>query len=185
FGRDRPVALARELSSHGFRPDPPETLMVLPLHRRLEVAPTGSAVAVRRVTDRAGLELAVAVSATAFAPGPGWDLADYLPRLASPRMAVFLATVDGAPVSAGRLELPRGRAFASLWGGGTAPEFRGRGVYRSLVAARAELARRRGFRYLTVDARETSRPILERLGFTALDSIVGWVLRAPSRNGPA
>ncbi len=56
------------------------------------------------------------------------------------------------------------------------PDHQGRGVYRALVAARAAEARRRGVRYLTVDARETSRPILERLGFQPLATVRGWTL---------
>jgi hypothetical protein len=44
-----------------------------------------------------------------------------------------------------------------------------------MVAARAREAVRRGCRFLAVDARETSRPILQRLGFEPLASIRGWV----------
>ena len=58
--------------------------------------------------------------------------------------------------------------FASLWGGGTLPAWRGRGIYRALVAYRAGLAARRGYRYLTVDASADSEPILRRLGFRCL-----------------
>ncbi|HTX49603.1 MAG TPA: GNAT family N-acetyltransferase, partial [Caulobacteraceae bacterium] len=59
---------------------------------------------------------------------------------------------------------------------GAVPDYRGRGAYRALVAARADEARRRGHRFLTVDARETSRPILERLGFQPLATVRGWTL---------
>ena len=82
------------------------------------------------------------------------------------------------PVSSGRLELAPGKAFAGLYGGGTRPDYQGRGVYRALVAARAAEARRRGHRYLTVDARETSRPILQRIGFQPLTTIRDWTLAA-------
>ena len=64
--------------------------------------------------------------------------------------------------------IPPGTEFAGLWGGGTLPEWRGRGIYRALVRYRAELAAQRGYRYLTVDASPDSRPILERLGFIRL-----------------
>ena len=69
-----------------------------------------------------------------------------------------------------------GRAFAGLYGGGTRPDYQGRGVYLALVAARAAEARRRGHRYLTVDARETSRPILQRIGFEPLTTLRDWTL---------
>ena len=95
-----------------------------------------------------------------------------------------MAWLDGVPISSGRLELAPGKAFAGLYGGGTVPTQQGRGVYRALVAARATEARRRGHRFLTVDARETSRPILERLGFRPLDTIRDWVLPAASPQTP-
>ena len=92
--------------------------------------------------------------------------------------ALFFAYDRGLPISSGRLELAPGKAFAGLYGGGTRPDYQGRGVYRALVAARAAEARRRGHRYLTVDARETSRPILQRLGFQPLGQVRDWVLPA-------
>ncbi|HLU75640.1 MAG TPA: GNAT family N-acetyltransferase [Nonomuraea sp.] len=72
------------------------------------------------------------------------------------------------PVSAARMELYPGTGFAGLWSGGTVPGWRGRGLYRALVARRARLAADHGYRYLQVDASPDSRPILERLGFLPL-----------------
>ncbi len=183
YGHDGPPALPGLLAAHGFVPDVPETLMVLDLEAPFDPGTRSATVEVQEVTDRKGLEAAVAISRSAFAPGPGWDLEEYLPKLGTRTFAVFLATVEGRPVSAGRLDLPPGRSFASLWGGGTVPEFRGAGVYRALVAARRERARSAGYRFLTVDARETSRPILERVGFRPLDPVVGWVLTPVPRAG--
>jgi hypothetical protein len=45
---------------------------------------------------------------------------------------------------------------------------RGRGVFRSLVAYRAALAKDPGHRYLQVDAAADSQPILQRLGFAEI-----------------
>ena len=89
--------------------------------------------------------------------------------LAAPeRMSVYVAVVDGQPVSTGWIRFHPGRAFADLWGGATLPGYRGRGIYRALVAARARDAQARGARFLTVDAGPMSRPILARLGFQFL-----------------
>ena len=56
---------------------------------------------------------------------------------------------------------------ARFWGTAVVPEFRGRGVYRALVHARMEQARKRGATLALVKAMErTSSPILQRLGFT-------------------
>ena len=76
-----------------------------------------------------------------------------------------------------------GTDFAGLWGGGTVPAWRGRGIFRALVAYRAGLAAERGYRYLQVDALPTSRPILQRLGFEPVASTTPYVF-TPARSGP-
>lgn len=90
----------------------------------------------------------------------------------------MLALAGDVPVSAARMETHPGTDFASLWGGGTVAEWRGRGIYRSLVAFRTRIAAERGYRYLQVDASSMSRPILERLGFAALSTTTPYVHEA-------
>jgi GNAT superfamily N-acetyltransferase len=82
--------------------------------------------------------------------------------------AAVVAWAGDTPVSAARVEFHAGTGFAGLWGGGTLPAWRGRGVFRALVAYRAALAAARGFHHLQVDASADSRPILRRLGFAQL-----------------
>lgn len=82
--------------------------------------------------------------------------------------ATFVATINGEVV--GFAEAAFGRNAVYLRGSGTHPDYRGRGIYRSMVRARWEAAAARGTPALTVGAGAQSRPILERLGF----SIVGW-----------
>lgn len=78
------------------------------------------------------------------------------------------------------MELHPGSGFAGLWGGGTVPAWRGKGIYRALVAHRARSAAEGGYRYLQVDASDQSRPILQRLGFLALSTTTPYEYR-PSR----
>ncbi len=80
----------------------------------------------------------------------------------------FVALADGGVVAFAGARY--GRTAVYLAGGGTHPDYRGRGAYRALVRARWEAAATRGTPVLTVGAGAMSRPILERLGF----SIVGW-----------
>ena len=80
----------------------------------------------------------------------------------------WVAEVDGRVISAGRLTRVAGTEFAGLWGGATLPEWRGRGVYRALTAARARSAIAHGVRYLHSDCSPMSRPILERSGLVAV-----------------
>jgi GNAT superfamily N-acetyltransferase len=90
-------------------------------------------------------------------------------------LLVYAAYRHERPVAAGWLRLHAGTGFASLWGGSTLEEHRGRGLYRALVAVRAARARDAGARFLLVDARDSSRPILERLGFRVLTTLAAFV----------
>jgi GNAT superfamily N-acetyltransferase len=185
YGHDKPPDLSDLLREADYTPDPPETLMVWELNQLPPVSPRPSDVTVRQVRDEASLRAAVNVSEDAFGRGEGWGSSfDRASLLDDPGFAAFVAYRAGVPVASGRLEMPPGRSFASLWGGGTAPEHRGLGIYRDLVSHRAQLARSRGYKFLTVDARESSRPILERLGFRPLDTITGWVLKLPTNGSP-
>jgi GNAT superfamily N-acetyltransferase len=81
----------------------------------------------------------------------------------------LLATVDGEPAGAGGIILhPPGGAIIN--GGSVRPKFRGRGIYRALVAARLEIARQAGVAGLIVWGGDMSGPILAGLGFET----VGW-----------
>jgi GNAT superfamily N-acetyltransferase len=84
------------------------------------------------------------------------------------RMSIYVAYVEDRPACSAWILFPGRGSFASLWGGSTVPEFRRRGLYTALLSVRALEARRRGFRYLTVDASPMSRPILEKFGFRLL-----------------
>ena len=69
--------------------------------------------------------------------------------------------------------------FATLWGGATRPEWRGKGIYRALVARRARFAVSTGARYLQVDASDDSAPILQRLGFVAVATTTPYLWTPP------
>ena len=83
-------------------------------------------------------------------------------------LAMVVAMAGVEPVCSARIEFLPGTDFASLWGGGTLPAWRRKGIYRALVAYRAGLAAARGYRFLQVDASADSRPVLQHLGFVAL-----------------
>jgi len=176
FGHDRPPHLEAILAAAGFVPDEPETLVVFDLRDGVPGGPAGAGVEVRRVRDRAGLHDAARASEGAFGPDDRPYLDRWIGRLGDPTLAMFVAYSDGTPAATGRVELTPGRSFAGLWGGGTVPAYRHRGIYRALVAARATLARESGYRFLTVDARDTSRPSLERLGFVPITTTRPWKL---------
>ena len=176
YSHDRPAGLDAALAAAGWREDDPETFLVLDMDVDTPPYDPPPGVEVRQVSDHAGIMDLVAVSDAAFGRAEPWRAEQLSSRLEDPTQALFVAYDGGRAVTSGRLELAPGKAFAGLYGGGTVPDYQGRGAYRALVAARAAEARRRGHRYLTVDARETSRPILERLGFQPLAVVRDWVL---------
>ena len=93
-------------------------------------------------------------------------------------MSVWVAEVpDGSLVCAAWIRCHEGTDFASLWGGSTLPQWRGRGIYKALVGHRADEAAQRGLRYLQVDASDDSRPILVRLGMHLLTSTTPYLWR--------
>lgn len=179
FGHDRPPELPALLASEGFEPDEPETLVAWDLNAPGLSDPPPGGVTIRPVRSPSDLEEAEKVNREAFGSDSRSISAQFAARLHDPMFALFVAYVDGVPAATGRLEMPDGKSFAGLYGGGTDPRYRHRGLYRSLVNARAAVARARGYRYLTVDARITSLPILLRLGFVPLTTTRGWVLHAP------
>ncbi|MFI5804670.1 GNAT family N-acetyltransferase [Streptomyces sp. NPDC051561] len=170
YSHDEPLDLGQRLLAAGFRPDEPESVMVAEVSALPEGPVLPEGVRLVPVTDRAGVGLVVRAHELAF----GDDASRLGERLlaqlteAPDSVAAVVAMAGDQPVSAARAEFPSGTRFATLWGGGTVEEWRGRGIYRALVAHRARIAAERGLRYLQVDAMETSRPILERLGFARL-----------------
>ena len=61
-------------------------------------------------------------------------------RAAPDDAVVLVAEATGQVVSAGRVEFMAGHRFRRPVGGATLKAWRGRGIYRALVAARARLA---------------------------------------------
>lgn len=179
YDHDRPAGLAAILGRAGFVAAESETLMALDLQVDSPgaVAASVDGVDVRRVVDANGVDDFVSVTTAAFGRNDYSKASAYVRSLQDLTVQLFVAYRGGRPVASGRLNLPEGRVFASMWGGSTVPDQRGLGIYRALVARRADEARRLGYRYLTTDARETSRPILQRVGFVPLTGITGWVLR--------
>lgn len=170
YGRDRPADLGARLLDAGFVSDDPEALVVGEVSTVLSATAGHEGVTVRDATPDdmpSLLELSEAVW--------GHDATGLFVELLEERdhdpraLVVLVAVADGSIVSIGWIRLPA-HEFASLWGGSTHPEFRGRGIYRSLVRRRALLAADRGHRYLQVDCTPDSRPILERLGMTVIDT---------------
>lgn len=176
----RPADLAARLHARGIDPDPhglESKVMVLPSEATIDSPRVPGLEVVDALADAEAFQQADRAATEAF---EAEALGDDEPRVAARERRrrnliaagnrhLLLALVDGEPAGSGSLGLypPYG---AKMNGGSVRPKFRGRGVYRALVAARVEIARRAGVPGLSVWGGDMSRPILERLGF----EVVGW-----------
>ncbi|MER5936052.1 GNAT family N-acetyltransferase [Streptomyces sp. NPDC001928] len=177
YGHDLPVDLGQRLRAGGFTAQPEETLMIGEVAGLNLDAEPPEGIRVLPVTDRAGVDLVAQVHEKAFGTDSSRLRHQLLAQLAAgtDTVVAVVALAGETPVSAARMELVPGTRFAGLWGGGTVEGWRGRGIYRALVAHRARAAVDRGYRYLQVDAMSASRPILERLGFEPLTTTTPYV----------
>jgi GNAT superfamily N-acetyltransferase len=175
YGYDRPADLPDRLRAAGLQPGEEEALMIADVAEVPDIAPPDD-IQIVDVSDEDGLRHVKLLHDTVFGGDHGPMVESMRRRLPAGTVVPVLALAGGEPVCAARVEFHVGTDFASLWGGGTTPEWRGRGIYRATVSHRARLARERGYRYLRTDALPTSRPILEKLGFTRLTTTVPYTL---------
>lgn len=186
-GHDRPPDLPSRLRAAGFVPEDEETVVIAPVDEVASPLRLPEGVSVREVTERSDFDRIAAVQPDIWQQDeePTW-LAESLEaeKRADPHyLTVIVAEADDAVVCAAWVRFEQGTDFVTLWGGGTVPAWRGRGVYRATVAYRANLAAERGFRFIEVDASSDSRPILERLGFVAVTTTTPYVWSPPAVPG--
>lgn len=165
-GHDHAPGLHDVLLRHGFAPDEPESVMI-GAAKLLDVdVPLPSGVRLRTVTAESEVRAMSAMQDVAFDDPVSDRTADALLHRLALRdgMELWVAEFDGQIIGAGRLESVAGTDFAGIWGGATLQEWRGRGIYRALTAARARSAVSIGKTLIHSDSTEYSRPILERSG---------------------
>ncbi|MFI8525781.1 GNAT family N-acetyltransferase [Promicromonospora sukumoe] len=166
-GHDHAPGLAEALAEHGFVAEEPESIMIGEAAALAVDVPLPDGVTLRRVTEEADVRAMCAMQDEVFGSPVSDSTANAILRRQAidPEMELWVAEADGAIVTAGRLEPVPGTDFAGIWGGSTRPEWRGKGIYRALTAARARSALARGKTLIHSDSTEYSRPILERYGF--------------------
>lgn len=177
YSYDLPADLPDRLRAAGCTPGPDETVLVAEIAGLALEAMPPDGLELHEITDAEGISMLATVHDEAFGgsrPGLAHRMLAGI-TADPPTMAAVLAVANGRPVSGGRVEFHHGTQFASIWGGGTVPDWRGRGVFRAVVARRAALAAAQGLRYLQVDAAPMSRPILRRIGFAELATTTPFV----------
>ena len=170
YDHDTPPDLVARLRARGFEIEDPEAVMVLELAQAPDVLWQPIGHDVRRLSDPGQLVEVAAIHEAVWGERSDWlvgALADEMAADAE-RIQFYMAYVDGVPACSAWIRFHPGTQFASLWGGSTLPAYRRRGLYTDLLAIRAQAARQRGYRFLTIDASPMSRPIVAKHGFQVL-----------------
>lgn len=178
-GHDLPVDLGERLVAAGLEPEEVETVMIGEAARLAVEVALPAEVVVRRLGGprvEADLGRMVAMQETVFGRR-GFSVAHAMRSFEAGTAEFWVAEHHGEVVSAGRLTPVPGTAVAGIWGGGTLLDWRGRGIYRALVAARARSAIEQVLTHIHSDCTAMSRPILERSGLAAVTTTTPYVWR--------
>jgi acetyltransferase (GNAT) family protein len=184
-GHDRAPGLHDALLRNGFEPEERESIMIGEAALLAVDVSLPEGVELRKVTTEADVLAMSAMQEDVFGGSDAEGMARALMRRLrlADGMELWVAEVDGEIVCAGRLEPVPGTEFAGIWGGATRPEWRRRGIYRALTAARARSALSLDKRLIHSDSTEDSRPILERAGLVKVSTTTPYVWSRPARGG--
>ncbi|WP_423462130.1 GNAT family N-acetyltransferase [Promicromonospora sp. MS192] len=176
-GHDHAPGLHEALVERGFVPEEPESIMIGEAAALAVDVPLPDGVTLRQVTQESDVRAMCAMQDEVFGSPPSDATANAILRRQAldDGMELWVAEAGGRIVTAGRLEPVPGTDFAGIWGGSTRAEWRGRGIYRALTAARARSALARGKTLINSDSTEYSRPILERYGFHRVSTTTPYV----------
>ena len=170
FDYDEPPDLRQRLVARGFESDESEAIMVLDLDEAPASLFEPVTAPILHIQEQSTVADVAIVEEAVWQQDYSYLVARLIRDLSHEQniLDLYIAYIEGKPASTGWIYYHPGTSFASLWGGSTMEQYRGFGLYSALLAVRAQKARRRGFRLLTVDASPMSEPILCRHGFQIL-----------------
>ena len=172
---ERLPSFKRKLAAHHFLEDEPGDVMLLDIEEAPAHLSGPTAIDIRRVTDLAGLQDIIFVLNTVYGNDNSWVNARLGGHLKVPGyLSIYAVYIDDRPASIGWTYFPKGH-FATLFAGTTLAEYRQRGLYTSLLAARLKEIRERGYRYAVVETGDMSKPIVAKHGFQYLTTVWDYV----------
>ncbi|WP_117234789.1 GNAT family N-acetyltransferase [Vibrio maerlii] len=174
YSTDRPTNLESVLLESGFEQEETESFMALNL-AETDNKPFDES-AITEVFDERGVRDAIKVQEQVWGGDFEWQY-NYLFKLKqnSPdSISIYVVYVNGQPVTSAWITFNEGSPFAGIWGGSTVEEFRGKGLYSSLLNKRIAEAKARGVKYLIIDASDMSKPIVAKRGFEVIATTTGY-----------
>ena len=177
YAHDTPINLGSALLACGFSDYDPCALMAAPVGRVIsELGTPPNHISVRQLRVANEFDAYQQIWDSVWPTAPNARYVDDYRKVATnhdPGVVFFAGfSASNEPVSSGYLFHAPECPFALLCGGATKPEWRNQHAYSAMLIARANSARERGASYLAVEASPQSQPILERLGFQRLSTLL-------------
>jgi len=182
YDHDEPHDLKARLETFGFVADAPSPILIRDLHADTAALLEARPADVRPITSQVELRDVVHVEQQVWGGDFNWMYERLGLHLSIPNfLNIYVAYVEDEPASTAWVYFYPDGPFAGLWGGSTVEKYRGLGLYKALLAARAQDALRRDYRYLMINAGDMSLPIVRRHGFQLLayEHAMQWVEGTP------
>lgn len=193
YGHDRAHdALRSALLARGFNENDPSTLMAASVDTVIAALPqhVDGPLSARQLTTVSDLDAYQAIWDDIWPGAPNARYVnDYKSRIEQrdPGVLFFAGFAPGGEgVTSGYMFHHPDDPIALLCGGGTKRVWRQQHAYTLMLTVRAHAARARGAHYLAVEASAESRPILARLGFQPLSTLMFYerVMSSESASAP-
>lgn len=180
YATDTPHNIGERLTKKGFVADVTENFMVRDMSDYVPNLELPDGIRCEKATTQDMFRDVARIQATEFPIDVDeWVTRFWQAHQANPHQTSLYVIYDnGVAVSSARVDFTEGSLFAGLWGGTTLEEYRGRGYYQMLLNYRIDEAKKRGRQYMTIDALETSRPIVAKHGFEWLTTTTPYVFTA-------
>jgi hypothetical protein len=168
-------------ASSGLEPEDHEALVIGTARDLATDAAVPDGLRLRTVDSRADLDRVAAMESEVWAEDWSWLADDLVERIADPHAPATVYVVEDGDrvVSAGLAGADRGHPVRRALGRSTLADYRGRGLYRALVARAPATRWLPVTRLLQVDASDDSRPILERLGLHVVGGTTPYIWTPP------
>jgi GNAT superfamily N-acetyltransferase len=176
YQHDVPKDLENCLANEGFEQLDSVTLTLLPLQQHDLKQDKAPDIQIRELKNAQDVADFLGVTEAAFGQPSPQDHAYIEESLKFSNFKYYLAYLKQQPVGAARFIVPEHSRFGFFFGGCVIPKYRRRGIYSALIKTRLQLAKSLNLEFICNEAKESSRPIMEKIGFHSISKARTWYL---------